>query len=64
MATVASALRDAVARLPGDEARAEAERLLGHALDRPRSWLYAHATDATVAISPPASTRPAPAPPG
>ena len=46
MATVASALRDAVARLPGDEARAEAERLLGHALDRPRSWLYAHATDA------------------
>ena len=46
MATVASALRDAVARLPGDEARSEAERLLGHALGRTRSWLFAHATDA------------------
>ena len=46
MPTVASALRDAVARLAGDEARAEAERLLGHALGRPRSWLYAHAVDA------------------
>ena len=45
-ATVASALRAAPARLPGDEARAAAEVLLAHALDRPRSWLFAHATDA------------------
>lgn len=43
--TVASALRAATARLPGDEARAEAEVLLAHVVDRPRSWLFAHATD-------------------
>jgi release factor glutamine methyltransferase len=43
--TVADALRAATARLPGDEARHEAERLLGHALGRPRSWLFVHATD-------------------
>lgn len=46
MPTVASALREAVARLAGDEARADAERLLGHALGRSRSWLFAHANDA------------------
>lgn len=35
----------ATARLPGDEARHEAEALLLHVLQRPRSWLFAHATD-------------------
>lgn len=39
------ALAAATARLPGDEARHEAERLLLHAIERPRSWLFAHATD-------------------
>jgi release factor glutamine methyltransferase len=43
--TLASAIRDAASRLPGDEARLEAELLLAHALDRPRSWFYAHAGD-------------------
>ena len=36
---------DASARLGGIEARHEAELLLLHVLDRPRSWLFAHATD-------------------
>ena len=36
---------DASARLGGSEARHEAELLLLHVLDRPRSWLFAHATD-------------------
>ena len=45
MTTVANALREGAARLPGDEARREAELLLAHALDRPRSWFYAHAGD-------------------
>lgn len=45
MTTLAHALRDAASRLPGDEARLEAELLLAHALDRPRSWFYAHAGD-------------------
>lgn len=44
-----SLLREAIAtatgRLPGDESRHEAERLLLHVLQRPRSWLFAHATD-------------------
>jgi len=43
-------LRDALAagaaRLPGDEGRHEAEHLLLHVLQQPRSWLFAHATDA------------------
>jgi release factor glutamine methyltransferase len=43
--TLANAIRDAASRLPGDEARLEAELLLAHALDRPRSWFYAHAGD-------------------
>ncbi|WP_374604354.1 peptide chain release factor N(5)-glutamine methyltransferase [Arenimonas sp.] len=43
--TIADALREAAARLPGDEARLEAELLLAHALQRPRSWFYAHAGD-------------------
>ncbi|PZO09704.1 MAG: peptide chain release factor N(5)-glutamine methyltransferase [Lysobacteraceae bacterium] len=38
-------MRNAASRLPGDEARLEAELLLAHALDRPRSWFYAHAGD-------------------
>lgn len=45
-----SSLRDALAaaatRLPGDESRHEAEQLLLHVLQQPRSWLFAHATDA------------------
>ena len=45
MTTLAHAIRDAAARLPGDEARLEAELLLAHALQRPRSWFYAHAGD-------------------
>ena len=45
MTTVANALREGAARLPGDEARVEAELLLAHALDRPRSWFYAHGGD-------------------
>ncbi|MGF6419372.1 release factor glutamine methyltransferase [Stenotrophomonas sp. AN71] len=36
---------DASARLQGAEARHEAELLLLHVLDCPRSWLFAHATD-------------------
>jgi release factor glutamine methyltransferase len=43
--TLAHAIRDAAARLPGDDARLEAELLLAHALQRPRSWFYAHAGD-------------------
>ncbi|KFN51084.1 peptide chain release factor N(5)-glutamine methyltransferase [Arenimonas composti] len=49
MTTVAAALREGAARLPGGEARLEAELLLAHALARPRSWLYAHADDALAA---------------
>lgn len=45
MTTLANAIRDAASRLPGGEARLEAELLLAHALDRPRSWFYAHAGD-------------------
>mgnify|MGYP002780537663 CR=1 FL=1 len=45
MATLANAIRDAAARLPGEEARLEAELLLAHAMQRPRSWFYAHASD-------------------
>jgi release factor glutamine methyltransferase len=43
--TLANAIRDAAARLPGDEGRLEAELLLAHALQRPRSWFYAHSGD-------------------
>jgi release factor glutamine methyltransferase len=32
-------------RIGGDEARREAELLLGHALQRDRAWLFAHARD-------------------
>ena len=42
MTTLAQAIRDAASRLAGDEARLEAELLLAHALDRPRSWFYTH----------------------
>jgi release factor glutamine methyltransferase len=38
-------LADAATRLGGAQARHEAELLLLHALQRPRSWLFAHATD-------------------
>lgn len=38
-------LADATAQLRGPEARHEAELLLLHALQRPRSWLFAHAKD-------------------
>ncbi len=39
---VAQLLVDAAGRLPGDEARAEAERLLAHALGVSQTWLYVH----------------------
>lgn len=39
------AVADASARLGGIDARHEAELLLLHVLERPRSWLFAHATD-------------------
>lgn len=45
MTTLAHAIRDAASRLAGEEARLEAELLLAHALQRPRSWFYAHAGD-------------------
>lgn len=45
MATLANAIRDAASRLPGDASRLEAELLLAHAMLRPRSWFYAHASD-------------------
>lgn len=45
MTTLAHAIRDAASRLAGEEARLEAELLLAHALQRPRSWFYAHSGD-------------------
>jgi len=39
------ALRAATARLPGPEARHEAEHLLLHVLGRERAWLFAHGDD-------------------
>ncbi|WP_290778193.1 peptide chain release factor N(5)-glutamine methyltransferase, partial [Arenimonas sp.] len=45
MTTLANAIREATSRLAGDEARLDAELLLAHALERPRSWFYAHAGD-------------------
>ena len=39
------AVAEASARLGGLDARHEAELLLLHVLQRPRSWLFAHATD-------------------
>ncbi len=44
-ARVVALLSRAVAQL-GPDARADAELLLAHALERPRAWLYAHADDA------------------
>ncbi len=41
-ARIDSALRAAATRLPGPEARHEAEHLLLHALGRDRAWLFAH----------------------
>ncbi|MGE8210317.1 MAG: peptide chain release factor N(5)-glutamine methyltransferase [Stenotrophomonas rhizophila] len=38
-------LADAATALPGVEGRHEAELLLLHVLGKPRSWLFAHATD-------------------
>ena len=49
--SLARLLVDASAGLAGDEARAEAEILLAHALGRDRSWLYAHADEACDAQS-------------
>lgn len=42
---IAELLREAAARLPGEEARHEAEQLLLHTLGVERAWLFAHATD-------------------
>src|SRR5262245_39553363 len=44
-ATVGQLLTAAARRLPGDEARAEAERLLSHALGVGATWLYTHRDD-------------------
>jgi len=44
-ATVGQILAAAARRLPGDEARAEAERLLTHALGVGPTWLYTHRDD-------------------
>lgn len=43
--TVGQLLNAATHRLPGDEARAEAERLLAHALGVGPTWLYTHRDD-------------------
>lgn len=45
MRRVRDSLAAAAARLPGEEARLEAEVLLLHLLQRPRAWLFAHAED-------------------
>lgn len=45
MHTIRDRLREGAGRLPGDDARREAEILLAHALARPRAWLIAHADD-------------------
>lgn len=45
-ATVGQLLVEAARRLPGDEARAEADRLLAHALGVGPTWLYTHRDDA------------------
>ncbi|BDU15689.1 peptide chain release factor N(5)-glutamine methyltransferase [Lysobacter auxotrophicus] len=44
-ATVGELLAAAARRLPGDEARAEADRLLAHALGVGPTWLYTHRDD-------------------
>ncbi len=46
MPNVAELLREAAVRLPGEDARHEAEQLLLHVLEVERAWLFAHATDA------------------
>ncbi|MFE3968292.1 peptide chain release factor N(5)-glutamine methyltransferase [Stenotrophomonas sp. YIM B13575] len=43
--TLRHVVTDASTRLGGVDARHEAELLLLHVLERPRSWLFAHATD-------------------
>lgn len=43
--TLRQVVTDASARLGGVDARHEVELLLLHVLERPRSWLFAHATD-------------------
>ncbi|HET7662888.1 MAG TPA: peptide chain release factor N(5)-glutamine methyltransferase [Rhodanobacteraceae bacterium] len=45
MASVGELLQTATRALPGDEARSDAEILLGHALGVSRAWLFAHARD-------------------
>lgn len=44
--TVGRLLAEAAGRLPGDEARPEAERLLAHVLGVGSTWLYTHRDDA------------------
>ncbi|MCG8277773.1 peptide chain release factor N(5)-glutamine methyltransferase [Stenotrophomonas sp. NLF4-10] len=39
-------MREGAARLPGEDARFDAEQLLLHVLGVDRAWLFAHATDA------------------
>ena len=42
---VAALLREGAAKLPGEDARHEAEQLLLHVLGVDRAWLFAHATE-------------------
>ena len=46
MSTLAALLREGTSRLQGEEARADAELLLAHALGRSRAWLFAHGDEA------------------
>ena len=42
MTSVGQAVREAAASLAGSEARSEAELLIAHAMQKPRTWLIAH----------------------
>lgn len=44
-ASLAALVRHAATRLPGEDARREAEMLLEHILRRDRAWLFSHADD-------------------
>ncbi|MDG2516738.1 peptide chain release factor N(5)-glutamine methyltransferase [Lysobacter soli] len=48
--TVGCLLAEAAGRLPGDEARPEAERLLAHVLGVGPTWLYTHRDEAPSAV--------------
>ena len=48
--TIASAQAWGREQLSGDQARRESELLLGHALQRERAWLFAHACEAGMTL--------------